>query len=172
MAFVTSSTIGADFNNQSSTALFALGGEVLGSGASEWTYVIATGTLTTGQIVSIFPAGTAYAFTTALLAAADVLGTTGNGINLGVVQTTIQQGQYGWVARKGMGLYVLCTGTCTAGGNVAFSPSAGALQNAPAAGVGNTANGVFITTSASTATQSLAVATLLYPRGAASLPLG
>ncbi len=169
MANSVSSLIGVDFNNPSSTALFGLGTEVLGTQASEWTYCIATGTLSTGMIVSIFSQGTAYAVTTALINGGDVLLTTGQ-LNLGAVQTLVPQGQYAWVARKGISLYVACTGTCTAGAEYAFSPTAGVIWNAPAAGVGVTARGIFLTTSASTATLSVAVGTLQYARPIASTP--
>lgn len=169
MAFVNSSVIGVDFNNPSSTALFGLGSEVLGNQGSEWTYCIATGTLSTGMIVTIMSAGTAYAVTTALINGGDVLLTTGQ-LNFGAVQTAVPQGQFAWVARKGISLFVACTGTCTAGAEYAFSANAGVMQNAPAAGVGQTARGIFLTTSASTATLSVAVGTLQYPRAIASTP--
>ena len=168
MAFVNSSAIGVDFNNPSSTALFGLGSEVLGSQASEWTYCIATGTLVTGQIVSIFPSGTAYALTTSLVNGGDVAGTTGY-LNLGAIQTNCPQGQYAWVARKGVGLYVATTGTVPPVG-VGFSAAAGFLQTSLAVAVGNTAAGIFITTSASTATAATAFATLIFPRPIASTP--
>lgn len=169
MAFANSSTIGVDFNNPSSTALFGLGTEVLGNQGSEWTYCVATGTLSTGMIVSIFSGGTAYAVTTALINGGDVLLTTGQ-LNMGAVQTLVPQGQFAWIARKGISLYVACTGTCTGGAEYAFSPTAGVIQNAPAAGVGVTARGIFLTTSASTATLSVAVGTLQYVRPIASTP--
>ena len=171
MAVSNSSMIGVDFNNPSSTALFGLGTETLGTQASEWTYCIATGTLSTGTIVSIFSAGTAYALTTALINGGDALLTTGQ-LNLGAVQTLVPQGQYAWVARKGISLYVACTGTCTAGAEYALSANTlgGVIQNAPAAGVGVTMRGIFLTTSASTATLSVAVGTLQYPRPIASTP--
>lgn len=162
MAFVNSSTIGVDFNNPSSTALFGLGSEVLGSGGSEWTYCVATGNLTTGQLVAIFSSGTAYALTTALLAGSDVAGTTAN-LNLGVVQCSCIAGNFAWVARKGMGLYVSTSGTVPPT-NVAFSATAGAIVTAGLAAVGQTAFGIFITTSASTAGLATAIATLQYPR--------
>ena len=164
MAFVNSSMIGVDYNNASSTALFATRTGSLGSDGSRWVYVIATGTLTTGQIVSVFPNGTAYALTTALLNGGDVAGTTGY-LDLAVVQTVIPQGQYGWAARDGMNLYVATTGTVTGGGNVAFAPTAGAIWNQPAAGVGASAFGIFVTTSASTATAATCIATIQGIRG-------
>lgn len=166
--FVNQSTIGVDFNNPNSTAQFGLGSEVLGGQASEWTYCIATGTLVTGQIVTIFSGGTAYAVTTALLAGGDVAGTTGN-LNMGAVQTLVPQGQYAWVARKGVGLYVATTGTVPPT-YVGFSANAGVLTTALAVAVGNTAAGIFVTTSASTATLATALATLIFPRGVAGVP--
>ncbi len=168
MATSVSSLIGVDFNNPSSTALFALGTEALGTQASEWTYCIATGTLSTGQIVAIFPAGTAYAFTTALLNGGDTAGTTGN-LNLGAIQTYATQGQYAWVARKGLDLYVATTGTIPPG-PVGFSPTAGAICTGALVAVGQTAAGIFITTSASTATAATAKATLQYPRPLVGVP--
>lgn len=168
MAFVNSSMIGVDFNNPSSTALFGLGSTTLGTQASEWTYCIATGTLTTGMICAIFPLGTAYALTTALVAGGDALGTTGN-LNLGAVQTLAAQGQYVWVARKGIGLYVATTGTIPPT-YVGHAAAAGVLQTALAVAVGNTAAGIFITTSASTATGATALATLIFPRPLAGVP--
>lgn len=168
MAFVTSSMIGVDFNNPSSTQLFALGTEALGSQGSEWTYVVATGTLVTGQIVSIFPAGTAYAFTTALLNGGDTAGTTGN-LNLGAIQTLCPQGQFAWVCRKGLNMYVLTTGTVPPT-FVGFSPTAGALITAGLVAVGQTAAGIFITTSASTGTAAVAQATLQFPRPLVGVP--
>ena len=168
MATSVSSMIGVDFNNPSSTALFALGTEALGTQASEWTYCIATGTLSTGQLVAIFPAGTAYAFTTALLNGGDTAGTTGN-LNLGAIQTYATQGQYAWVARKGIDLYVATSGTIPPGA-VGFGPTAGSIVTGALVAVGQTAAGIFITTSASTATAATAKATLQYPRPLVGVP--
>lgn len=163
MAYVTQSTIGVDLNNPSSTALFTLGQKVLGSDNSEWHYVIATGTLTTGQLVYINTLGTAAALTTAQVAA----NTTG-GLDIGFVQFTMPQGQYGFVAKRGTNLYVLCTGTVPGGAALGFAAAAGTLQTAGAVAVGNTAAGIFVTTSASTATASVTTAIVTFPRAVAS----
>ena len=168
MATSVSSLIGVDFNNPSSTALFGLGTEALGTQGSEWTYCIATGTLTTGQLVAIFPSGTAYAFTTALLNGGGPDGTTGN-LNLGAIQTYCAQGSYSWVARKGYGLYVATTGTIPPGA-VGFAPTAGAIATGGLVAVGQTCVGVFVTTSASTATAATAIATLQFPRPMVGIP--
>ena len=165
MAFATSSILGASFTAADSTALFALNTKALGSDNSEFQYVIATGTLTTGMCVYINTAGTAAAFTTAQLNAA----VTG-GIDLGFAQFTMVQGSYGYVAKRGTNMYVLCSGTVPGGSPVAFGPIAGALVTSLLAAAGQTAAGIFVTTSASTATQSVAVAILTYPRPLAGVP--
>ena len=164
MAFVNSSMIGVDYNNASTTALFALGTSSLGNNGSRWVYVVATAALTTGQIVAVFPAGTAYALTTALLNGGDVVGTTGY-LDLAVVQTSVAAGSYAWAARDGLNLYVATTGTVTAGANVSFAPNAGYIWSQPAAGVNSSAFGIYVTTSASTATAATCIATIQGLRG-------
>ena len=167
--FTQSSMIGVDYNNPSSTALFALGGKSLGSNDSEWVYCIATGTITTGMFCGVLSLGTAYMVTTALIAGGDTAGTTG-ALDLAVAQFTVPQGQYAWFARQGLGLYVLCSATCPNGVNMGFSPNSGAITTSLGVAVGNTAVGIYITTSASTATLSVTTATLRFPRPIAAVP--
>ena len=157
----TSRLIGANFSSNDSTMLFALGTQANGTNGALYEYVCATATLNTGQLCFINPAGSAQMLQTASLTA------NANGLQIGAAQNIIDQGNYGWVAVHGQNLYVMCTGTVTAGGEngVAFSANSGRPQNAPACGVGATCFGIYITTSASTATASVAVATLVWPRG-------
>ena len=160
MAISNSSLIGANFASSDATALFALGTTANGTDGTNFQYCEATSTFITGELVLLNPASTAKTLLTSLL--------TGNaeGVNIGAAQNIINQGEFGWVATKGRNLYVLCTGTVTAGGETggAFSANSGRLQNAAAVGVGQTCLGLFITTSASTATASVAIATLTWPR--------
>ena len=159
MPSVTSSMIGVDLNNQSSTALFALGTKVFGTGDSEWQYCIATGTLTTGMFVQVNPAGTAQALTTAVQNAATVP------VDLAVAQYTITQGQYAFLAKRGQGIYVACTGTIPMTVAVGLAPgSNGVLCTGALAIAGSTMAGIFLEASASTATASIAQATLSWPR--------
>ena len=160
MAVSNSSLIGANFGATGDTKLFALGTRAQGTDGSVWEYVEATSTFITGEIVMLQPTGSAHTLTTAKLTAY------APGNDFAVSQGIISQGEFGWVAKQGRNLYILCTGTVTAGGEtgVAFSANSGRLENAAAAGVGQTALGIFITTSASTATASVAVATLTFPR--------
>ena len=170
MAFATSSILGASFTASDSTALFALNQKANGSDNSEWQYVIATGTLTTGMCVYINTAGTAAAFGTAQLNAL----VTG-GANLGFAQFTIAQGAYGFVAKRGTNMYVMCSGTVPGGAALGWglggaAGSTGALCTAGLVGAGQTAAGIFITTSASTAGISVAVGILTFPRPYVSAP--
>ena len=164
MAFATSSTIGANLNSQDTTQLFALNTKVLGSNDSEWHYVIATQALATGQWCYIQFQGTADVLTTAFLGGAGVLGTTGN-MDLGVAQYSISGGAYGWVLKRGSNAYLLCSGTCTPGVCLGWTPS-GTLVTGLNVGISLTAFGVMITTSASTATASVATGLVAYPRAA------
>ena len=154
------SLIGCNLSNSDTTAQFALGTSVNATDGATYQYAEATATFITGELVFINPAGTAKTLLTASLTA------NADGVALAAAQNIINQGEFGWFATQGRNLYVLCTGTVTAGGEtgVALSANSGRLQNAAAAGVGQTLLGIFVTTSASTATQSVAVATLTWPR--------
>ena len=160
MAVSNSSLIGANFGASGTTALFALGTSASGTDGTSWQYCEATATFVTGELVFVNPAGTAKTFLTASLTA------NAEGVMIAAAQGIISQGEFGWFAGRGRNLYVLCTGTVTAGGEtgVVLSANSGRLQNGLAGGVGNTLLGIFVTTSASTATQSVAVATLTWPR--------
>lgn len=165
MAFATSSTLGVDLNNSSTTAVFGLNTKVSGSDNSEWQYVIATGTLTTGMCVYINTAGTAAAFTTAQLNNAIT-----GALDLGWTQFQLRQGEYGFVAKRGTNLYIATTGTCPAGIPLGFAPTAGLLCTSLLVAVGQTAAGIFLTTSASTATAAVAVGILTFPRPLVGVP--
>ena len=160
MATVNSSLIGANLNASDSTALFALGTIADATDGSRYQYVEATSTLITGALVLIIPTGTAKVLTTAQLTGGS------QGQVIAAAQAQINQSEFGWVAMQGRNLYVLCSGTVTAlaSGGAAFSTNSGRLQNAAACAVGTTALGIWITTSASVATASVARATLTFPR--------
>ena len=164
--FVTSSMIGVDLVNSGSTALFALNTKVLGSDNSEWSYVIATAALTTGQCVYIAPQGTANLMTTAQVAAATA------GMQMGFAQGTFGVGAYGFVALRGMNLYIVCSGTAGPNTSLAFSATPGAFVTSLLAAVGNTAAGIFITTSASTGTVVPTLGIVTWPRAVAGVALG
>ena len=157
---VNSSLIGANRSGSDATALFALGTTVNASDGCTYQYVNATATLNTGNWCVINSASSAYMGMTARLTAS-----TDAGGGFGWAQNLINQSEYGWVAVRGRNLYIACTGTCTAGSELGFAfTTAGKIISAPVVGVGNTVLGLFITTSASTGTASVAVGTLTWPR--------
>ena len=158
MATNVSSVLGASLTSSDTTQLFALGTRINTTDGSTWEYVEATSTLTTGELCVINAAGSALLWTTALLAAPSVVG-----MRVGAPQFVISQGEFGFVATQGRNLYVLCTGTIAAGTGVALAED-GVLGAMAANAAGLTLAGIHITTSASTATASVAIATLTYPR--------
>ena len=157
--FTNSSLLGVDFNSPSTTALFGLNSQALGSNDSMFQYCIATGTLTTGQLVQISVQGTAIAITTAILGASAPVS-----MDIGLAQYTVAQGSFCWIAKRGQGLYVQCTGTLPTTVGLGLSPTAGTLQTSLAVGLTMTAGGIFLETSASTATLSITTCTLQWPR--------
>lgn len=168
MAYVTSSVIGADLTQSSTTALFGLNSIVQGSDSSEWQYVKATGTITTGYLVTVGAEGTAIAATTANLLAPGA----GVGYSLGVTQFTMLQGEFGFVAKRGHNMIVTCSGTLAPGSVVYLAGTPGAFTGSAGSA---TLAGIYVTTSASTASLVLtARAILTYPRIGATVatPLG
>ena len=160
MSVPTSSLIGANLGADDSTALFTVGTRVNATDGGLYEYVCCSGTFTTGYFVFVTTSGSAWALTTALLTA------NAQGYDIGVVQKTISAGNYGWVAKQGRNLYLLATGTCTGASEVGLAfASTGRIINQPVMGVGATALGIFVTTSASTATASVCVGMLVFPRG-------
>ena len=164
MATQVSSLIGANLNTASSdaTALFALGTVALGTDGTRWEYVQATATFVTGEIVLVNPYGTAKSVTLGLWTA------NADGYDIGFAQGLINQGENAWVAKQGRRLYVLCTGTITAGNNTGVglaSGQSGRLGTEPAAAVGGTMFGCFITSSTPTDSGTVVTqATITWPR--------
>ena len=162
-----SSLIGANLSSSDATALFARGTIAEATDGARYEYVEASGTFTTGYMVMLTPGGTAWGYTTAFMTGG--LQNLGGG-DMGWVQGLINQNEFGWVAKQGRNLYVLCTGTCTANSSVGLAvASTGRLRSQPAGEANSTLFGVAITTSASTATASVAVATITLPRGVNTL---
>jgi hypothetical protein len=156
MATAVSSLIGANLNTSDSTALFALGTVAETTDGGHFEYVEASATQITGAIVLITPTNTAFTFLTSKMSGVI-------GYDIAVCQGLINEGEFGWVAKKGRNLYVLVTGTHTQGeDNVGFgAASSGVLIHTPVAGL--TLFGVWVTTFVSGGTQATK-ATLQWPR--------
>ena len=162
MAYSTSSQIGVDLNNSGTTQLFALGTKVFGSDDSEWEYVFASGSITTGQFVRVQVSGTAGVLITAHLVY------NSGGLDLGVAQFTISASSYGFVAKRGRNLYAYVSGSSVPGGNSWAFGDTGAIVTSLLAAVGHSAAGVFMTTSSNPAVAAAQVVvqglTITWPR--------
>jgi hypothetical protein len=164
---ITGSLIGANLNTSDPTALFANGTSVITSNGCRMEYVEASGTFTTGYMVMVSPGGTAYGYTTAMMTQG-IAGVMGQ--DIAWVQGLINRGEYGWVAKQGRDVYVLCTGTMTAASTTGVAvASTGRLRQQAVGEANSTLIGVYLTTSASTATASVAVATVTWPSPVAFL---
>jgi len=160
MAFSTSSILGVDLSGVGgSTQLFALGTPALGSGDTYWTYVEATATFVTGEIVLVNPTGTAKTLISSLLTA------NADGYDLGFCQNVINQGEFGWVAKRGRDVYVLVTGTLTAASDNGLALGANSGRLVAGTAGGNTLFGVVLTESVSASgVRSVSKAVLTWPR--------
>lgn len=158
MANQTSSLIGADLSGLGgSTQLFALGTVAFGTGGSEWQYVEVTSTLNTGKLVIINSAGTAKVLTSARFTAF------ASGMDIAAAQNQINQGEFGWVAKRGRDLFVLTSCSFTAGtyeAGYGIGANSGRLIAGTNVGVGNTLFGFWITSSVLTADFAPGVPTL------------
>ena len=158
--FQTGSAIGVDFNNTSTTALFTLNDIKLGSGDSEWVYVKASGALLTGQMCVIGASGTAIkANCTALMdSATSLVGAN----NLGFPQGQFADQDYGWVARRGVGMAVMCSGTAAPSAILYLVTNTnGGISTTAGSG---TLAGILLQASASTASLVITTAILTWPR--------
>ena len=168
MATQTSSLIGANLGgNGDTTALFALGTVAFGSQGSEWEYVYVTSTHVTGKIVVINQNGTGKVALPAMLTAY------GTQAQFGFVQNAVNQGEYTWVAKRGRGLYVLCSATFTSAPDsamgFALSANSGRLIGRAAGADGTTMYGIFCLSGPATSNETAGVVglfSLLWPRAA------
>jgi hypothetical protein len=166
MATQVGSLIGVNLSGSDSTALFAGRTAVNGTGGSYFEYCEFTATQTTGAFVLITPDGTAMSVLTAKLAVGGAVG-----MDIGCVQNVVNQGEFGWVARKGANMYVKITNTMTLGTvQYGFSAAAGRIQNVETVAVGHTGQGVIIYATVSGGTQAV-LATLLWPTSLTTFPI-
>ena len=153
--FANSSTIGTNLgNSDGATALFGLSSVVMGSQDSEWVYVNASVALATGTVVMINSSGTA-----ALLNG--TLSTTSTGKQIAFSQGVFAASDYGWVARRGNGIYVLVSSVSTIAVILYNSDTSGTLTTASAT---NTIAGISLITAAATATGVPQPAFVSWPR--------
>jgi hypothetical protein len=159
--YVNSPQVGVDLNNQSATALFALGTHVLGTQDTEWVYLQANSSISARTMIAFTVNGSA-----GMASGADILA----GSQLATAQTTVSVSSFFWAAIRGIGLSVLTTGVATVAAQGIFlaasSTPTGVLSNVASAS-GSVAGISFTAVGDQTATSTYATATLTWPRGAA-----
>lgn len=153
------SLIGADFNNTSSTQLFALGTHGLGSGGTEFVYCyFATGASAYKGVCIT------QGFTCTGLLASELL----VGYAAGWTMASATNAEYGWVAIRGA-VPVLTSGSVTATAQGIYAPGAsgttGIISNNYSAS--GTLAGIAFVSVAQTATATITGAILTWPRGGA-----
>ena len=159
--YANSPYAGVDLNNQSATALFALGTHVLGTQDTEWVYLQANSSISARTMIAFSALGSA-----GMASGTDLL----SGLQLGTAQTTVSVSSYFWAAIRGIGLTVLTTGSATSVAQGIFlaasSTPTGVLSNVASAS-GSVAGIAFTDVTNQTATATYTVATLSWPRGRA-----
>lgn len=151
--YSTSSSIGVDLNNTSSSSLFTLGQKLFGSNNSEWTYVYATGALSTGMVVGIQSAGTALPLSIASACS--------GAQSIGVANGAFSAGDYGWVATRGVGVTVAISASGTLAATLYIATTSGYLSTT---GGSATLAGVELLAAGATATLTTTTAILTWPR--------
>ena len=156
MPFSTnSSTIGANLgNSDGATALFGLSSVTLGSQDTEWVYVNAAQALVTGEAVMINSSGTASPLN-------GTLSTSSTGKQIAFAQGVFSASDFGWVARRGNGIYVLVSSVSTIAGVLYNCENSGALTTATAT---NTFAGISLITASSTGVATAQPAYVSWPR--------
>lgn len=154
--YTNSSTIGANLgNSDGATAAFALGNTLMGQQDTEWVYVCAGSALVTGSAVVINSSGTANLLN-------GTLSTTSAGKQIAFSQGVFAASDYGWVARRGNGIYVLVSSVSTIAVTVYNAPdNSGTLTTTSAT---NTLAGISLITASSTGVATAQPAYVSWPR--------
>jgi hypothetical protein len=153
--FANSSTIGTNLgNSDGATALFGLSSVVMGSQDTEWVYVNAASALATGTVVMINSSGTANLLN-------GTLSTTSTGKQIAFSQGVFSASDYGWVARRGNGIYVLVSSVSTVSVILYNCENSGALSSVTAT---NTIAGIALITASATGVVVAVPAFVSWPR--------
>jgi hypothetical protein len=153
--YTNQSLIGVNLgNSDGATALFGLGNTTMGQYDTEWVYVNASVALATGTAVVINSSGTASLLN-------GTLSTTSTGKQIAFAQGTFAASDYGWVARRGNGIYVLVSSVSTVSVILYNSDTSGTLTTTSAT---NTIAGISLITASSTAVSSAVPAFVSWPR--------
>jgi len=161
MAFyVSSSKLGVDLNNTSSTQLFNLGEILAASDGSLWQYVVADSTVSAYSVVVVNQSGTMH-----MAVLGDVNAGAGN--FLAVAQNIFAPSEYGWVPIHGTGgaatgFRVKVSASVTLGVNLYLATSSGNISSTAAASA--TLKGIALTTASAVAGVTLYACVLTWPK--------
>ena len=153
--FPNSSTIGVNLgNSDGATAQFGLSSVVMGSQDTEWMYINTVGALVTGTAVAVNSSGTATPLN-------GTLSTTLAGKQIAFSQGVFAASDYGWVARRGNGIYVLVSSVSTVNVILYNCDNSGTLTTTSAT---NTFAGIALITASSTGIATAVPAFVSWPR--------
>ena len=157
MAVITSSKIGVDLTQSQTSPTFTYGDTALGTQNSEWVYVLANGSIGSGDCVAITGSGTATRATPTLL-----VGT--KNTEVAFAQFNFADTEAGWVCRRGYGMIVAVSATVSSSATLYLATTSGKVSDVAGSAtlVGIQLAGV--STTASTTTTSAAFS---WPRCAA-----
>ncbi len=133
---------------------FLAGTTVNGTDESAWIFVLASGAIAVGDVVSITNAGVASGITTTNAAF---------GNQVGVSQVAIADTDYGWVQRAGSCTSINVAGLCAPNVQLAATATAGALDDAVTTGLKNITGIIVTATNTLTTTVAAKAGTLNYP---------
>ena len=143
--------VGADLDNQSSSAKFKLGTEAKAQDGQKYVYVQASGAITAYDVVAIDEDYTARSVTSALA---------GAGHQPGFAQLAFTDDYYGWVATEGSNILVRAASSCAADALLYVGTtglSAGVVDDASATGRVTLQGVVLVSANASSTTTALEV---------------
>jgi hypothetical protein len=151
-----SGMLGVKLSEDATTAesTHSVGTTVKGNDATEWLRVVAGGTIAQYDCVAVAFAGTAMPITHALARA---------GQTIGIAQTAITSGRYGWVAINGHGVRVNTLAAEAVGVSLYTTDTAGALADATASGSAALIMGLTLVATASGTTASNAAVIMQNP---------
>lgn len=118
--FSTTPLIGLDLSGTSTTPQFALGTTITATNGTEWTYVQAGAAITAYDYVCI---------DSAFLATSGTKANVDKGYGIGFAQFAFASGEYGFVARRGVGLKVNALTLCLLDAPLYTTATAGAVDD-------------------------------------------
>lgn len=133
---------------------FLAGTTVNGTDETAWIFVLASGAIAVGDVLSITNAGVASGITTTNAAF---------GNQVGVAQVAIADTNYGWVQRAGSCTSINVAAACQPNVQLAATATAGTIDDAVTTGLKNITGIIVLSTNTNTSTVAAKAGTLNYP---------